>query len=80
MRKANRPDKDPVGDETQWISRLSRQTNLDCSPEQVTTARRVGRHKISDDDVAGLFDRLATGSSRSLSVDGRCLGIVLQLP
>ena len=24
-------------------------------------ARRVGRHEISDDNVAGLYDRLATG-------------------
>lgn len=33
---------------------------LDCGPEQVITARRIGRHEIPNDNVAGLYDRLAT--------------------
>ncbi len=67
MRKANQPDKSQVGfrflDKAEHNSdrALASRRTFDCSPEQVITARRVGRHEIYNDNVADLFDRLATG-------------------
>ena len=43
------------------IALLLAETSLNCSSEQVITPKKVERHEISDDDVAGLCDRLATG-------------------